>query len=83
MKNVHSFFVFSCEGFIFIVKVAILKAVYIMKSHLRVEPAGGQKMLNGKLWMLVGPKVFSSSEYAAMLCKAANFMTFSRRCNGR
>lgn len=82
MKNVHSFFVFSCEGFIFIVKVAILKTVYIMESHLRVEPAGGQKMLNGKLWMLVGPKVFSSSEYAAMLCKAAKFMTLVGAATG-
>lgn len=40
-----------------------------------VEPMGGGKMLNGKLWMLVGPNVFSSSEYAAMLCKSTGFMT--------
>lgn len=40
-----------------------------------VNPAEGGKLLNGKLWMLVSPNVFSSSEYAAMLCKATGFMT--------
>lgn len=40
-----------------------------------VEPAGKQKMLNGKLWMLVSENVFSSSEYAAMFSKASKFAT--------
>ena len=40
-----------------------------------VDPAGGGKMLSGKLWMLVSDTVFSSSEYAAMFSKATGFMT--------
>lgn len=39
-----------------------------------IQPLG-EKALNGKLWMLVGPNVFSSSEYAAMLTKSTGFMT--------
>lgn len=40
-----------------------------------IQPLGSGKMLSGKLWMLVSPNVFSSSEYAAMLCKDTGFMT--------
>lgn len=39
-----------------------------------IEPEGN-KQLNGRLWMLVGPNVFSSSEYAAMFCKTTGLMT--------
>lgn len=48
---------------------------------ITIEPTGG-KLLNGKLWMLVGPTVFSSSEYAAMLCKNTGFMTLVRTTTG-
>lgn len=52
-----------------------LKALdYYADAPYRVEPSG-EKMLQGKLWLLVGPNVFSSSEYAAMLSKATGFMT--------
>lgn len=40
-----------------------------------VAPLSDTKMLQGKLWMLVGPQVFSSSEYAAMFTKATGFAT--------
>ena len=40
-----------------------------------VEPSAEQKLLNGRLWLLVGPNVFSSSEYAAMFCKTTHFAT--------
>lgn len=39
------------------------------------EPAGKEKMLKGKLWLLVSDTVFSASEYAAMFSKATGFMT--------
>ncbi|GAA6511637.1 S41 family peptidase [Enterocloster bolteae] len=39
------------------------------------EPSGKEKMLKGKLWLLVSDTVFSSSEYAAMFSKATGFMT--------
>lgn len=40
-----------------------------------IEPSGEGKMLQGRLWMLVGPNVFSSSEYAAMFSKATGLAT--------
>jgi len=40
-----------------------------------VEPLSSEKMLQGKLWMLVSGNVFSSSEYAAMFTKATGFAT--------
>uniref|UniRef100_UPI001F17BE7E S41 family peptidase n=1 Tax=Enterocloster aldenensis TaxID=358742 RepID=UPI001F17BE7E len=39
------------------------------------EPSGKEKMLKGKLWLLVSDTVFSSSEYAAIFSKATGFMT--------
>lgn len=41
----------------------------------KIEPTSNQKILNGKLWMLVSKNVFSSSEYAAMFSKATKFAT--------
>ena len=40
-----------------------------------IEPSGDGKILQGRLWMLVGPNVFSSSEYAAMFSKATGWAT--------
>ena len=40
-----------------------------------VEPLSADKMLRGRLWLLVGPRVFSSSEYAAMFSKATGLAT--------
>lgn len=41
----------------------------------RVEPLYSERMLKGRLWMLVDDAVFSSSEYAAMMTKATGFAT--------
>ena len=38
-----------------------------------VAPLAEEKCLKGRLWLLVGPNVFSSSEYAAMFSKATGF----------
>ncbi len=40
-----------------------------------VEPSGTEKILKGKLWILVNENVFSSSEYAAMFAKSTGFAT--------
>ena len=40
-----------------------------------VESLNNEKMLNGKIWILVSENVFSSSEYAAMFTKATGFAT--------
>ena len=39
----------------------------------RVTPLSWEKELQGKLWILVSKRVFSSSEYAAMFSKATGF----------
>lgn len=38
-----------------------------------VEPLYETKILNGKVWLLVGSNVYSSSEYAALFSKATGF----------
>lgn len=47
-----------------------------------VEPSGSEKLLKGKLWMLVNENVYSSSEYAAMFTKATGFATLVGRVTG-
>lgn len=47
-----------------------------------IEPLNGEKMLQGKVWLLVGPNVFSSSEYAAMFCKATGWATLVGKRTG-
>ena len=47
----------------------------IRDRQYTVEPLNNEKMLNGKLWILVSENVFSSSEYAAMFTKATGFAT--------
>lgn len=47
----------------------------MLESSYFVEPLQKQKMLKGKLWLLVNENVFSSSEYAAMFSKATGFAT--------
>lgn len=47
-----------------------------------VTPLSDTKMLQGKLWLLVGPRVFSSSEYAAMFTKATGFATLVGQTTG-
>lgn len=40
-----------------------------------VEPSGGKKAFNGKIWVLVNQNVYSSSEAFAMFCKSTGFAT--------
>ncbi len=47
-----------------------------------VEPSGSEKVLKGKLWILVNENVYSSSEYAAMFTKATGFATLVGRVTG-
>ena len=44
-----------------------------MPQTCQVEPLSSEKMLKGKLWMLVSGRVFSASEYAAIFSKATGF----------
>lgn len=46
-------------------------------KHLQyiIEPLYAKKILNGKIWLLVGNNVYSSSEYAALFSKATGFAT--------
>ena len=48
----------------------------------QIEPLSKEKMLQGKLWMLVSENVFSSSEYAAMFTKATGFAALVGRTTG-
>jgi len=47
----------------------------MLESIYFIQPSQKQKMLKGKLWILVNETVFSSSEYAAMFSKATGFAT--------
>lgn len=53
-----------------------------LSDHYMVEPLAEEKMLQGKLWILVGERVFSSSEYAAMFSKATGFATLVGNTTG-
>lgn len=47
----------------------------VLQQENVVMPLNQEKLLKGKLWMLVDGAVFSSSEYAAMMTKATGFAT--------
>lgn len=47
----------------------------VLQQENVVMPLYQEKLLKGKLWMLVDGEVFSSSEYAAMMTKATGFAT--------
>lgn len=47
----------------------------VLRQRNEVMPLYEEKLLKGKLWMLVDGAVFSSSEYAAMMTKATGFAT--------
>lgn len=44
-----------------------------MESTLRVEPAGERAAFHGRVWLLVGPSVYSASESFAVFCQATGF----------
>ena len=46
-----------------------------MESTLRVEPAAKRAAFHGRVWLLVGPMVYSASESFAVFCQATGFAT--------
>lgn len=47
----------------------------MLRTAYQVKPAKEEKILKGRLWLLVSERVFSSSEYAAMFTKSTGFAT--------
>ncbi|WP_087064373.1 S41 family peptidase [Intestinibacillus massiliensis] len=49
---------------------------YFIKQEMTESPSAGQeKMFKGRIWLLVSGRVYSSSEWAAMVSKATGFAT--------
>ena len=46
-----------------------------MESTLRVTPAAERAAFRGRVWLLVGPMVYSASESFAVFCRATGFAT--------
>ena len=46
-----------------------------MESTLRVEPAAERAAFRGRVWLLVGPMVYSASESFSVFCQATGFAT--------
>ena len=44
-----------------------------MESTLRVEPAAERAAFRGRVWLLVGPTVYSASESFSVFCQATGF----------
>lgn len=56
---------------------------YFQQEDYTVEPLeDGQKGFSGKIWLLVGPGNYSSSEYAAMFSKQTGFATLVGETTG-
>ncbi|MCB6608901.1 S41 family peptidase [[Clostridium] symbiosum] len=47
-----------------------------------MEPEFDEKLFGGKIWVLTGPNVFSSSEAFAVFCKESGFATLVGRTTG-
>ena len=50
-------------------------ATHFVESALRVEPAAERAAFHGRVWLLVGPAVYSASESFAVFCQATGFAT--------
>ena len=50
-------------------------ATHFVESALRVEPAAKRAAFHGRVWLLVGPQVYSASESFAVFCQATGFAT--------
>lgn len=50
-------------------------ATHFVESTLRVEPAEERAAFRGRVWLLVGPSVYSASESFAVFCRATGFAT--------
>jgi hypothetical protein len=48
-------------------------ATHFVESTLRVEPAAERAAFHGRVWLLVGPMVYSASESFAVFCQATGF----------
>lgn len=48
-------------------------ATHFVESTLRVEPAEERAAFHGRVWLLVGPSVYSASESFAVFCRATGF----------
>ena len=48
-------------------------ATHFVESTLRVEPAAERAAFHGRVWVLVGPMVYSASESFAVFCQATGF----------
>ncbi len=47
-----------------------------------IEPKKSEKLFNGKVWLLVGPSVYSSAEAFAVFCKDTGFATLVGQTTG-
>lgn len=50
-------------------------ATHFVESELRVEPAAERAAFHGRVWLLVGPMVYSASESFSVFCQATGFAT--------
>lgn len=50
-------------------------ATHFEESELRVEPAAERTAFHGRVWLLVGPMVYSASESFSVFCQATGFAT--------
>lgn len=50
-------------------------ATHFVESTLHVEPAKERAAFHGRVWLLVGPQVYSASESFAVFCQATGFAT--------
>jgi len=57
-------------------------ATHFVESTLAVEPAEERAAFHGRVWLLVGPMVYSASESFSVFCKATGFATLAGRQTG-
>lgn len=50
-------------------------ATHFVESTLHVEPAAERAAFHGRVWLLVGPMVYSASESFSVFCQATGFAT--------
>ena len=50
-------------------------ATHFVESTLRAEPAEERTAFHGRVWLLVGPMVYSASESFSVFCQATGFAT--------
>ena len=53
----------------------IQTATHFVESTLSVEPAAERAPFHGRIWVLVGPAVYSASESFAVFCQETGFAT--------